>query len=364
MTKHALEIYIDAEWDSNNTFICLQFLLVGGDLGLQKYMVFHSKYRSFLEAKGYIEGCVLRNRFNLSFSDFQDDEDILSEIVCTYLQSQNAVNEVISTKADLFMFFSPKDLWGAIGFNQFYPLANPTFDDENCKIHQKRNLSGSFTRSLKSKYEIDSRIRDLCNWTNSGLAELAQSVGLNVSNKHLKDPYNSCMEVGLHAYPHEFVRYSLNDVELLFYVVRKFVSLINWVVQDVFKINHKFFISNVPMTQGRLVARVMELFILNSVESKDSDDLLTKLPVDFPKKLFLYAALAKIGILDQSHPKHSSFLEARKDVFEHKDFSFYTSQEGLTLLKNNVKSFFRGYLYRKYSHASIDYFLRFFSKKC
>lgn len=260
LTHSKINAYIDAEWGSDNHTICLQVLLTYGKSGCSKYLVFHEKYRELLKSKGFTEGMISGMNVRLVFNEFLPEHDVLTQLIHDHIERINLPIQKGQLVCNLYLFFSPKDLWIAIGFKNFNELIFTPRKFGGFQIEQKRSLRGAFSMRLDNGFSVSYVIKDVSGWTNRGLIVLAQSLGISSDEKSLLDDYKSKMEVGLIECTDAFIKYLINDVVLLEKIVKGMVKMVNWLCQDILKIQTKLNQTTIPMSQGSLVSRVFILF--------------------------------------------------------------------------------------------------------
>jgi hypothetical protein len=112
----------------------------------------------------------------------------------------------------LAMFFSPKDVEYALGWEQ----VKKAIDDN--KVRQRNNLSGEVAGN---------RIKDLYGWAGKGgLLKLSATLGIPpMENKKTMDEYKTCMWRGLLEKPAEYLRYAVDDARELLTIYQRFVDL-------------------------------------------------------------------------------------------------------------------------------------------
>lgn len=122
ITFSKINAYIDAEWGSDNHTISLQILLTYGKSGCAKYIVFNEKYRELLKSKGFTEGVISGMNARLVFNDFLPENDVLTQVIFDHVKRISLPIEKEKLDCNLYLFFSPKDLWISIGFKNFNDL--------------------------------------------------------------------------------------------------------------------------------------------------------------------------------------------------------------------------------------------------
>lgn len=165
-------VFIDAEWGSDKTYICVQALVKAPGLKSVQFMIFHEKYRELLAQEGYEEEYIQLERFYLSFSDFSKSEDRLTPCIYNFFPINQEDPSEADCKCNLYLFFSPKDLSGWIGDDQFDKFASAQGKNPICSIIQKRSLSSSFCLDHKNSFKTQYKIKDVSGWANSELKNL------------------------------------------------------------------------------------------------------------------------------------------------------------------------------------------------
>lgn len=170
-------VYIDSEWGSKGQVICTQALIVSKTGGRVKYIIFNQSYRELLESKGVLPGM----NAILKFEEFRDDRDVLTPLAKEHLVKTHGPNIGKEISCNLYLFYSAKDIWIPIGFDNFEEFINTPRKDQGFQIEQKRNLKGSFVMTHEESTRFRFKIKDVSGWTNSGLIKLANSLGLSVA---------------------------------------------------------------------------------------------------------------------------------------------------------------------------------------
>lgn len=217
---------------------------------------------------GLVSGCVVR------FTEFGDN---------LVKRTLDDLGVSPKTPINFLMFYSPKDLEYAFGFDNI----NPLYLDGS--ITQKRNIKG-YKLDLGNK----TTIYDLKGWASESLAKLAEAVGLKMKNKESMDEYKTRMDRGLIEKTHEFLDYALDDVMVLFSIQTNFTKLVG----DVCEFLDVDPPAKLPGTVGALVAKVFEEFILSR----------------HPDPLKFQFALCKLGLLDSSHKDYRQLVTNYNNV--------------------------------------------------
>jgi hypothetical protein len=351
-----IRCFLDCEWDSQGQVICIQVLISAFAettlVSKQYYIIFHTKYKDFMASIGYCEGLLPRFGAWLSFSPFGDDLDVLSSLIQQHCEKYFDQGSSGRVDCDLFLFYSPKDIWLSIGFDIFsHLIVTPRLSGRR-QLEQKRNLSGRFILSTPSGFQVTYTVKDLCGWSNSGLQKLAASLGIDTRDKGLLDGYKSCMENALLERPDVFITYALNDVSLLESVLIRQLSRINWICKDVLKIKKKFFMNILPTTQGALVNSIFTAYLRNFLSTSPRYQGVSP---EWCQRL-LTLAFSKLSLLDVNHKSYFKNLDFHTALFSKPwggDHGFPDDSQ-LELLSTK---FSKMYSYPVYSHASINYFL-------
>lgn len=342
---NSINAYIDAEWASDGVTICLQVLLHSSSSPSSYYIIINEKYRNFLSDKGYVEGTHLPfYDAVLLYSDFDVDNDNLTPLIQDYcskysLQTLPIADSIASESDDddvsednivrpkekieksfvqkkqfcnLYLFYSPKDIWIAIGYKNFFEIANTLRRNGRPKIDQKRNISGSFSLVGLNNFLVQYSIKDVSGWTNQSLSDFAAGLNVEIKDKSLLDEFKSCMETGLEKKTDDFLLYALHDVALLKSVVEGQLDLINWVCKDILKLNKCFTQHNIPNTQGALLNEIFSNY-LGSLLNKSAR--FKKLP---NREALLNLAFSKLSLLDVNSRSYKKNLELHNKMFEKK----------------------------------------------
>lgn len=164
------------------------------------------------------------------------------------------------------------------------------------------------------------------------------------------------MEEGLLKHPHDFIRYGLNDVELLEKIVWGQLRLVNWMCKEILHIKTEFTRKTLPFTQGRLVSDIFTFYL---VELLDDTSRFPGVPQEHAP-LLLQAAFAKIGVFNSDATRSKENLALHHEVFSHTDLEYFTKPETLEKL-GEIRDRARGmYDYQGYSQSSTPYYLEFF----
>lgn len=269
----------------------------------------------------------------------------------TQIQSKKKTKKV-SLTCFLYFFYSPKDIWIAIGFDRFRDLVSREPKRGKSFIQSKRNITGKFRLELESGLPVLVKLKDVSGWTNQGLKRLAESLGIVSHEKDLLDDFKSEMETALEKETHLFFIYAMNDVVLLREIVKKQIGHVNWLLNDVFGLSLTVDESTIKMSQGALVSSIFETYLNN---------LLPRTP--YKKGVswqnLLVACFAKLGILNTDSRFYKRNLELHNTIFKHTGFDSFVEHNGPSNLGRLDREVYsrKGYAYVAYSQASMNYFV-------
>ncbi len=212
----------------------------------------------------------------------------------------------------LAMFFSPKDVEYALGWERFKTAI------EQQKVRQRNNLSGKIGSI---------HVKDLCGWAGkTSLVKFAATLGVPMLNKASMDHYKANMHRGLMEHPEDFLRYAVDDAKLLLAMFQRFVDMIGTIQKETLGMGDAevWKEHNIPMTCGALVAKTLEKWLYTQAgEYRDA----------------LKFCVRKLGILDPDHKKYHSSREIYEQAVR-----FYRNvdvlREGLTGDSDLLKQFF------------------------
>lgn len=349
-----IDVYIDAEWGSDKKTICFQSHITSDSHPHQNFITFDSKYKELLELKGYRSGYLPDFDLNIDFQTFCDHQSVLNDHVLHYCAVHGISMEKNSVDIYLYLFYSPKDLWIGIGYNNFGGFAAKTSKKGKPKIDQTRNITGKFTFKFENDFKLNYIIKDVSGWSRLGLANLASSVGIVSEDKGLLDDYKSCMETGLELKTSEFVKYALNDVLLLKQVVYKQVESINWLIKEVLHQHFEFTIYSIPLTQGKLVSVIFTNFLLNLLPR-------TAIRGGITKQKLLVAAYCKLGVLNINHKNYQENLLFHNKLFDCAGYEEFLEKASVLDLGRLSREMYSMYSHFGFSHANIRYFLDYFN---
>jgi hypothetical protein len=175
--------------------------------------------------------------------------------------------EGYSFKFYFYFFYSAKDFWYAFGFNNVskYFTKEVKRKQKNF-ITQKRSIFGNFPIPKPiSQYKIRIKLRDLKGYTNRGLSHLASSLNIQMDDKGLMDEYKTCMDVGFQKDPINFIKYGMNDCDVLHTIYLKQLKNINLIMEKHLKMPSylHFTETDLPVSTGKLVSTIFDKFLFD-----------------------------------------------------------------------------------------------------
>ena len=216
-------------------------------------------------------------------------------------------------KIRLVMFFSPKDVEYAVGWNKF----SHAIDGE--KVRQNKNLSGRIGQTV---------IKDVCGWAGKDpLVKFTAGLGVAMINKESMDEYKARMWEGLIEKPADFLRYAVDDATMLSKAHTAFIELFNTVQKQHLGMTdaEQWTPEDIPMTVGALVAKTFEKWLYSQAgDYKDT----------------LKFCIRKLGILDPDCKRHKHNLKSL-----HHTINKYHSFEAIEAEKESdkvLKHFLKG----------------------
>lgn len=87
-----LNVFIDAEWASDNRVICFQCMISDPGKSAYKTITFAEAHRALLLSKGYVEGYNQKIDGWVFFTEFSDDRSILSDLVIHYCEEHGFIS--------------------------------------------------------------------------------------------------------------------------------------------------------------------------------------------------------------------------------------------------------------------------------
>lgn len=218
--------------------------------------------RPDIQSKVQVQDWCDRNGVILQFIEMTDDTCLL-----------NLLN-LPDNHIELLMYYSPKDLEYAIGWNNVKAAYLDGVLEQKRNIHNRKDWK-------VGKYSI--KVKDLIGWAGpQKLVNFAAGVGVTMGAKGDMEQYKSHMLDGINLEPAKYCEYSTADARDLLSIYDAFIKLVSWVHTDI--INMPTF-DNLPMTTGSLVSKTLENWIM---------------ALDPSVRL----AILKLGILDTSDFKH------------------------------------------------------------
>ncbi len=191
----------------------------------------------------------------------------------------------------LLLFYSPKDVEHAVGWDRF----RPAIDKGN--VRQRNGLSGK----LQAGRTVI--LKDLSGWAGkTSLLTFATSLGLPCEDKGAMDACKACMYQGLCGRPEDFLRYGVGDLRLLLGLLTAFVTHFRTLQHECRGMPEEglWAADDIPMTSGALVARTFERWLHGQAGDRD---------------VFRFA-LRKCGILGPDDRRYAQSLPAYLDVVE------------------------------------------------
>lgn len=348
-----INVFIDAEWVDKKHIVSLQVLIQTPGLKDKKYIIFNRLHHALLLRRGYYDSYLKKHDCTILFDEFDDHTDHLTALIYKHLFQSNYQVENVKLRCNLFFFFSPKDIWAAVGWHNFRNFVISENGSSKGLIMQKRNLMGTFSLDYGNHFTVCYKLKDVSGWTNTSLETFANGLGIVTSTKKLVDNYKDRMDYALEHFTDDFIKYAINDVVLLRQIVTAKIELINWLTKDVLKIPLEFSRDTIPMTQGRLVSSIFEFYLSNLVNKKNLD-------LDISPEILLKAAYAKLGVLDPDSKNYSKFRDSHQELLKNTNLSYFLTSEGAENVGRLTQKFSNAYLHQAFSQAGIKYFLHFF----
>jgi hypothetical protein len=205
------------------------------------------------------------------------------------LQAGTALN-LKARQVDLLLFFSPKDIEYAVGWDRFKAAI------EQDRVRQKNSLVGRLTADGQRV-----RLKDLCGWAGkASLTDFAASMGVPAADKGAMDAYKDCMHQGLQERPEEFLRYAVGDVRVLLELHSAFLGHFQTLQREciAFKGDDVWTRDDIPMTTGSLVARTLERWLYAQAADRRA----------------LNFCIRKLGLLDPDTKNHAKNLQVYQEV--------------------------------------------------
>lgn len=237
-----IDIATDSEWHSDGSWLSTSFAVnVGGQL-----RCFHFVDRRLPEKTLEVWAQKAEKLGDTLFYWDAEREEARLETVIRAIKSE--FPWIGRSRVNLLMFFSPKDLEFAHGWERMEPL----YRKSKRGVDQKRNIRGSFyCAGLKIT------IRDLQGWTTGGLGKFAESVAVDTGDKGVMDEYKTRMRDGFIEHPDIAFDYSRNDVLLLHHIQDKFERQIKAIASQTLKIP-PILRSRLKGTTGSMTATIFQ----------------------------------------------------------------------------------------------------------
>ncbi|MFG6101694.1 hypothetical protein U2F10_05540 [Leptothoe sp. EHU-05/26/07-4] len=284
-TKEKIQIAIDAEWDSKEKLdLCVQLSAKGLDKAvyLNSAIEQHVPPIEWNLLKMKVSTWAKVNDVTIVWITFHDDLNILEHFIEEIIEKDLKKNAI-----DLLLFYSPKDLSLAFGFENIRRYFSKEPLPLNSYIYQKRNIKG----------KIDCfRIHDLKGWSQKSLKDFAASVGYKMISKSDMDKYKSNMLEGLLSETEKFLDYAIGDADDLHGIKESFTSLIK---EDICKDLLGFTLDRLPYTTGALVSKIFETWLYNEANDLEGFKL----------------ALARLGQIDTSHEHYHFYRKCWRALF-------------------------------------------------
>lgn len=218
------------------------------------------------EVKDRLRRAAAEEGVRLVFLARTDDTDLLSEA--------NPVLNPRGRDVGLLLFFSPKDIEFALGWEQFRRAV------EDNKVRQRNNLSGNLRVGGQKVF-----LKDLCGWAGKdSLARFSEAMGCGREDKNIMDAFKACMHRGLVERPEDFLRYAVGDVRVLLDLHQAFVRHFRDLQEECLGMDEAdlWTAEDMPMTCGALVARTLERWLYGQAQDR---------------RVLLFA-VRKLGLLD------------------------------------------------------------------
>ena len=258
---------------------------------------------------------------------------------------------------DVLFFYSPKDLEYAFGFHTIEPYYRKEFPNKKgYYIVQKRAINANLkTNSVNDSYSIKWKIHDLKGWTNSSLLNLASSEGLIMDKKHSLDTYKTCMDKALQEEPETFLKYGLDDAEILHKIVASKIENTNTLVSKTLGMpnTYVFDLDSIKYSTGSLVSQILEKYMKHFFIKKLLEEGVDKKDTHH----YLRYVYSKMSLVKGQILKKEENLNTWHAIFNHTSFEkihAYVTEKKLS----NFKLFKEDdVLFKLYSYGSIQFFL-------
>lgn len=187
-----------------------------------------------------------------------------------------------------------------------------------------------------------------------GLAQLATTLGLQMPEKTSLDHYKTSMDKALLEEPELFVRYGIQDAEILFPIFENMIQYTNSILTNSFKMPYNLLFNRYTMcySTGRLVSEIFERYIYFYFCGKPSTS-----KDYFSKELKVKAAFAKLSILRMGSKKYDEQVENWNELFSHTNWSDLKTYIKTNKLEKTPLLQSPFYAFKPFSYASITWFL-------
>lgn len=235
------------------------------------------------------------------YDDFLNlNQPVVLKYILQYFKDVGLIKSLhFNIKTNLFIFYSFKDLYYALGYNNVYPYLIAPRKGSKKGLSQTRVITGLLNINLifnNNSYTFFLLIKDICGLGAGSLARLAKSVGLS-KNAELDD-YKTTMDLALVEKPYLFITYAINDALLLPRIYFLKTDNFNTILKSL-NINVFYFKPyKLPNTIGTVVYLIWYYFIVEVV-------------LENCKIKFL--AFTKLGVLNKLHKNYvDNFLHFDK----------------------------------------------------
>ena len=266
--KEKIQVAIDAEWDSK---LKLPLCVSMSAKGLKRAIYFNLDIKQKVtpaiwhRLKSDIRRWGFNNTVTIIWAPFTDYLNKVEHFI-----SQILLKDINNVKCDVLLYFSPKDIEYAFGFDNIKNTFSKEPIPHNDYLMQKRCIKGRI-----GNYTF----HDLYGWFQTSLKKAAVAVNAKMRSKDDMDNYKSNMLEGLIDKPEKFLAYAIDDVDVLHEVKENFTNLIE---KDICKDLLGIKIDYLSHTSGALVAKIFETWIYAQVKDVERFKL----------------ALARLGQLD------------------------------------------------------------------
>jgi DNA polymerase family B len=239
-----IDISTDSEWHSDGTWLSTSFAV--NAVGASRCFHFITRRLPSEVHDVWIDrGASMGDEvylWNLDKPPMSMLEVVIAAVKCEFPWVER------TKKANLLMFYSPKDLEYALGWERVKKL----YEKPKWGIDQKRNIRGSFWCK-----GIEVTIKDLKGWSQGSLENFSKSVGHDSGDKGAMNEYKSRMRDGFIQEPAIAFDYARNDVVILHHVQDKFEKQIKANARKTLRIPPALW-SEVKGTTGSLTANIFQ----------------------------------------------------------------------------------------------------------